>query len=203
MSMKRYAIPVAWMLLMFIFSTDVGSMQNTKSFLLPMIRFIFSELSQEQLTQVLVLIRKSAHLIEYAILSALWYYVFSRSDGRFTSHPVLFALLISVVYAGLDELHHALLQSRTGSLLDVGIDTVGAVLGVGIVKGKEVFKMSSSENKKAKCFGWWFAWGGFSTIMVLIVINGGPLVFWQMLLLTITVGVASGIGGVLFYARRG
>ncbi len=187
---------------MFGFSTDLGSMQNTKSFFVPVIQFVFSDLSEAQLTRILVVIRKSAHLIEYGILAALWFFVFSRSNNWFTSRPALFALLISIVYAGLDELHQAFTHSRTGSFFDVGIDTVGAMMGLVLVKGKTIITMSASQKKKAKCFGWWFAWGGFSTIMVLIVMNGGPFVFWQMIFLTLGVGSAAGIGGILVYARH-
>ncbi|MFQ5588028.1 MAG: VanZ family protein [Nitrospiria bacterium] len=201
--MKPYAVPLVWMILMFVFSTDIGSMQNTQSFFMPVLRFIFPEFSQTQRTSALLVIRKSAHLIEYGVLAALWLFVFSRGHGRRIPRPVLFALLISVGYAGLDELHHAFLASRSGSLVDVGIDTLGAVLGIVAVKGGALLSMSSAAKKKAKYFGWWFAWGGFSAIMVLIVIKGGSLVFWQMMLITIGVGVVAGTGGVLYYVRRG
>ncbi len=187
---------------MFILSTDLGSMENTRHFLDPLFDFLFSDLSQADLLSIQIVIRKLAHLTEYAILSALWFLVFNQAEGRAGASPVLYALLISVAYAGLDELHHVFVQSRTGSIIDIGIDSMGAGLGLTISKGAMLVSISSGMKKKMKCFGWWFSWGGFSTIMVLIVLKGGTLVFWQMFLLTLLVGVAAGVGGIAYYGRR-
>jgi VanZ family protein len=43
------------------------------------------------------------------------------------------ALGIAVLYAATDEFHQNFVPNRTGSLKDVGIDTAGALLGLGIV----------------------------------------------------------------------
>ncbi len=202
--LKRFWPPVAWMGLMFVFSTDFGSMHNTRSFFDPLIQFLVPGISKEGLQTIQLVIRKSAHVFEYAMLSALWCFALEAGEerGRRAS-PVFLALLISVVYAGLDELHQAFVDSRTGSVLDVGIDSIGAALGLLFFKGVKACQRSSEAKIKLKYFGWWFAWGGFSTIMVLIVSKGGTLVFWQMLLFPLIVGFAAGIGGVAYYVRRG
>lgn len=209
---------------MFVFSSDLGSMDNTRSFFDPLMQFLVPGISEEELQIIQRVIRKSAHVFEYAVLSALWCFaldargrvapgtldplspraeVSSRTRARDRRvSPVFLALLISVVYAGLDELHQAFVSSRTGSVSDVGIDSIGAGLGLLFLKGVKACQMSSEAKIKIKYFGWWFAWGGFSTIMVLIVGLGGALVFWQMLLLPLIVGFVTGIGGVVYYVWR-
>lgn len=55
---------------------------------------------------------------------------------------------------------------------------------------------------KMRFFGWWFAWGAFSTIMLLIVFKGGGLEIWQMFAMVLLGGIAGGIGGVVYFTRR-
>lgn len=70
-----------------------------------------------------VAIRKTAHLIEYAILAGLSWRALTRArlEG---------ALLIAVAVAALDEYRQALTLTRTGTPSDVAIDLAGALLGV-------------------------------------------------------------------------
>jgi len=201
MKMKRYLPPLAWMALMFVFSSDLGSMKHTRSFFDPLLQFFVPGISPEGLHRFQVFIRKSAHLFEYAVLSALWYFALNTNQKRRFS-PVFLALCIAIFYAGLDELHQGFVKSRTGSLSDVGIDSIGAVLGILLLKGGTVLSMSSNIKIKAKYFGWWFAWGGFSGVMLLIVSKGASLVVWQILAFPLIVGILAGIAGVVFCVRR-
>ncbi|MFQ5598190.1 MAG: VanZ family protein [Nitrospiria bacterium] len=200
--MKRYLFPIVWMGVIFTLSTDIGSMGNTSRFLVPLIRFIYPAISRNELALVLMLIRKSAHLFEYGVLSILWFSVLGQGGGRWIRSPALMSFLLAAAYAFVDELHHAFVRSRTGSFTDVGIDAIGALLGLIIWKGLQKLK-SSPQKIKARYFGWWFSWGVFSSIMVLIVFKGGRLAFWQMLLVIAAVGIVSGIGGIVYYVRRG
>jgi len=200
--MKRFFLPIAWMGVMFAFSSDLGSMDNTRSLLNPLIQFLVPGISPEGLHQFQFVIRKSAHVFEYLVLAALWCFALDTGEKKGRTSPVFFALLIAILYACLDELYQGFVASRTGRFADVGIDSLGAVLGVFFFKGGTALTMSSDAKIKAKYFAWWFAWGGFSAIMVLIVTKGGSLALWQMLLLPVGLGIAAGIGGVLFYARR-
>ena len=67
-----------------------------------------------------LLLRKLAHLVEFAILGAL----LARAV------PELWALLGGIAYAALDELHQHLVAGRTGALQDVAIDAVGVLVGI-------------------------------------------------------------------------
>ena len=66
-------------------------------------------------------LRKCAHVTEYAILAAL----LLRALGRDVP-----AFLAAVAYAATDELHQHFVSGRHASPVDLGIDTVGVVLGL-------------------------------------------------------------------------
>jgi VanZ family protein len=67
------------------------------------------------------LLRKGAHVTEYAILGAL----LLRALGRQTP-----AVAAGIAYAATDELHQHFVRGRHASPLDVAIDAVGITLGV-------------------------------------------------------------------------
>jgi len=72
-----------------------------------------------------VIVRKLAHVSEYALLLALWWRALDTrvSDWR----ALAFALGIVILYAIADEWHQTFVNGRTGRPLDVGIDLVGAL----------------------------------------------------------------------------
>lgn len=197
--MKYYLGPVLWMGLMFLFSTDAGSMVHTNALLAPAIKFFVPDISRKNLVITLITIRKMAHVVEYAILSLLWLRALKQGRPGWSWRAAFGALAISIIYASLDELHQSFVLTRTASLQDVGFDSFGAILGQGLW-GLSRSKLLSTIQ--AKFFGWWFAWGVFSAIMVLIVLKGGALSFWKMLLIILSVGVLSGAAGVVYYARH-
>ena len=66
-------------------------------------------------------LRKGAHVTEYAILGALLY----RALG-----VEALALAIGIAYAATDELHQHFVPGRHASPIDVAIDAVGVSLGM-------------------------------------------------------------------------
>jgi VanZ family protein len=68
-----------------------------------------------------LILRKLAHTTEYAVLAIL----FQRALER----PSL-AFACTVAYAATDELHQHFVRGRVGSPIDVGIDSVGALVGL-------------------------------------------------------------------------
>jgi VanZ family protein len=66
-------------------------------------------------------LRKGAHVTEYAILGLL----LLRAAGR-----ELPAFLIGVAYAITDEVHQHFVQGRHASPVDVAIDSAGILLGI-------------------------------------------------------------------------
>ena len=68
-----------------------------------------------------LVLRKLAHVAEYAVLGLLGYRTVRREP---------LAIAVASVYAATDELHQAFVSGRHGSPLDWLIDTGGAVAGV-------------------------------------------------------------------------
>ena len=67
------------------------------------------------------ILRKGAHLTEYAVLGGLLY----RALGRET-----LALAAGIAYAATDELHQHFIRGRHASPVDVAIDAVGVAVGM-------------------------------------------------------------------------
>jgi len=67
------------------------------------------------------ILRKGAHLTEYAVLGGLLY----RALGR---EPL--ALAVGIAYAATDELHQYFVPGRHASPVDVAIDAVGVAAGM-------------------------------------------------------------------------
>jgi VanZ family protein len=68
-------------------------------------------------------LRKGAHMTEYAILAGL----LVRATGSYA-----WAFGLAVAYAATDELHQTFVRGRHGSPIDLGIDAVGALVGLGV-----------------------------------------------------------------------
>ena len=71
-----------------------------------------------------LVLRKAAHVTEYAILGALL--------SRVLSAPT--ALVTGIVYAASDELHQHFVPGRVGAPLDVVIDGLGVGLGILVLR---------------------------------------------------------------------
>ena len=66
-------------------------------------------------------LRKGAHVTEYAILGALLYRALEREA---------LALAVGIAYAATDELHQHFVRGRHASPVDVAIDAVGVACGM-------------------------------------------------------------------------
>jgi VanZ family protein len=77
-----------------------------------------------------LVLRKAAHLAEYAVLGAL----LARALQTAVASWPLAAWAGGTAYAASDEVHQLFVPGRQGSLLDLAIDAVGVALGVLVVK---------------------------------------------------------------------
>ncbi|HYD49636.1 MAG TPA: VanZ family protein [Terriglobales bacterium] len=125
----RYWAPVlAWMLVISMFSGQPFSAANTNNYIDPILRFFFPDITAAGFVLAHSIIRKLAHFIEFFVLGWLVYWALRRGRApQWYAHWALQATLFALVFALLDELHQAFVPNRTGSLLDSGIDTAGAV----------------------------------------------------------------------------
>jgi VanZ family protein len=126
----KYWLPVvAWMIFIFIGSTDLLSAVHTSRFIGPFLRWFAPDISEATVGSVQLVVRKCAHLTEYAILAALLYRAFRQNQSR-VGRALVMSFLIAAVYAALDEFHQSFVASRTGSPRDVIIDCLGALAGL-------------------------------------------------------------------------
>lgn len=139
-SKKRflYLIPVIiWMIFIFYMSGKTGQESSGQSgkislFITDLLEKVRQDSPQEMqnLQDILELvIRKAAHMTEYAILFLLSYLAMvkiSMSQSRFYNRSI--AVLISLLYACSDEMHQLLVPDRSGKMIDVGIDMAGVLI---------------------------------------------------------------------------
>ena len=83
--------------------------------------------------------RKIAHFSIYMIL-AIFTYMFienlnikSKSEKERLRKNILYTCIFCIIYAIFDEIHQIYVPGRTGKLIDVIIDTLGACMGITII----------------------------------------------------------------------
>lgn len=125
------------MIIIFSASSDTQSFQHSSRLLSPLIHWLFPHLSSEAADTLVFIFRKCAHLTEFAILGLLLWRAL-RKPLRHDSRPWNWiqarnTILLVVLYAASDEFHQLFVPSRQASVIDVMIDTSGALLGLGLL----------------------------------------------------------------------
>lgn len=108
---KYWIFAVIWMVVIFAFSAQANSGAVTEVYL----------------QQGNVPVRKFAHMAEFALLAILLVKAWPVEKGRFVC-----AFLAALVYALSDEYHQSFVAGRSSSIYDVGVDAIGAVIGLGL-----------------------------------------------------------------------
>jgi VanZ family protein len=110
---NRYFPVMAWAGLIFFFSSlqTVPSPQDT------VLNFI---------------LKKSAHIFEYAVLYWLAFRAVNRDEtsSQKKRGDYLTPLVFTLIYAIFDEIHQSFVPNRHAKLYDVGFDLVGALLAI-------------------------------------------------------------------------
>jgi VanZ family protein len=120
---------VLWLAIMLLGSTDLMSADHTSRFLTPLLRWFDPGISPRTIAQVHLLVRKAAHVAEYAILSGLLFRALRGVVGSFWRRAGI-AFVPALIFAAADEYHQSFVPSRTSSLGDICIDYAGALLGI-------------------------------------------------------------------------
>ena len=139
MKRKIFAVlAAAWCGLIFYLSSQPGDESSRTSggfinFFCELIVPDFSGFSgagrAEFVENLQFIVRKCAHMGEYAILFWLGAHALSVSGAK---HPARTALIVCVLYASGDEFHQCFSDGRGPSPIDVMIDTVGASAALGL-----------------------------------------------------------------------
>jgi len=76
-----------------------------------------------------LILRKLAHIGEYAVLMILFTRLFIHKLSDMPLSRILaYAAIFSLLYAVSDEFHQLFVEGREGTLRDIGIDSVGIAL---------------------------------------------------------------------------
>ncbi|MGL4848918.1 MAG: VanZ family protein [Clostridium sp.] len=138
------ALLIGWMIFIFYMShqpADVSSAQS--GFVLKLIEKLGITIDVAYVDIATTIIRKGAHITEYAILGILSYNAFILFYNR--RQAMMIALLVTIGYAITDEVHQLFVAGRAGRATDVLIDSIGAIIGTSICffwnKPKETYKV--------------------------------------------------------------
>src|SRR6266496_4787282 len=131
----KYWLPVfIWLGVIFAGSTDIFSAEQTSRYLVPFLRWLNPQISISTITAIHLALRKLGHLIEYAVLAAFLWRALRNGTSMRAKMSTLFAgvWVVCAIFAATDEFHQSFIALRSASLLDVMIDTSGAVVGLAI-----------------------------------------------------------------------
>ncbi len=123
---------VLWMIVIFVFSAQEASVSSaTSSYILQMIidKISLNLQIYDPIWDVLIfLLRKSAHIFEYFVLTILFYGTFEDQK-----HRIFITILATFFYACTDEIHQLFVEGRSGAIIDVGVDMIGCIIAMIII----------------------------------------------------------------------
>ncbi len=126
-----WVVTAAWLGNISVLSTSAYSGSVTGWLLAQLLLSLHIHLALHTFAVIHFLIRKLAHCTEYAIFGLLLYHSFHpRHPEKWNARSAFAALVVAGLFSLVDEYHQSLVPSRTASLVDCGIDTVGALLGI-------------------------------------------------------------------------
>jgi len=125
---KRWFPVLFWMALIFAGSACRLSAEECARIIGPVVRWLLHGPSPDAFATAILCARKGAHVVEYAILSALLCWALAPRPRLRPKAGVVLAL--ALLYAGSDEFHQLFVPTRVGCVADVLIDACGAVLGI-------------------------------------------------------------------------
>ncbi len=122
------------------FSSDPSMVSNAKSgsiveFVLPVVNRIVRTVGSQSISWGMLdtIIRKCAHMFNYCVLSILCCNAFYITLQKWKlSYSLIFTWLLASAFSVIDEFYQTFVPGRSGQLLDVGIDNIGILVGIGI-----------------------------------------------------------------------
>ena len=141
--LKNWLPVLVWVGVIFLGSTNLMSAEHTSRFIIPFLRWLKPDISAETLASIHFILRKCAHMGEYAVLGLLLLRAATLMTNFKRSIPILYVsvLGVCVFVAATDEFHQTFVASRGASVRDIIIDSGGVILGLLI---GSIFGMSRS-----------------------------------------------------------
>jgi VanZ family protein len=119
-----------WVCLIAFESTDFFSSEHTGSMLYSLWAQLFGRVDLHSFVMFHHYLRKTGHVVGYGMLSLLLLRGWRATFGRVPTlllRATLLAWLGTLSVAALDEWHQSFIPSRTGTVRDVGLDSVAGV----------------------------------------------------------------------------
>jgi VanZ family protein len=132
-ALRAWGLVVAWLAIIFVFSSESFSEPSTGSLLRPFLRWLLPEWSASEIRSLHHLIRKGAHMGVYGVLALLGFRALRLSLAASALRLAGLALGLVLGTAAADESLQSFSKHRTGSLGDVGYDLAGAFLALALV----------------------------------------------------------------------
>ncbi len=115
---------IIWMIVIFIMSSYNATDSSSQSGFI--VNILSRILNINNLDLSSLIIRKLAHFTEYLILGILATNCLKDYDIK---HIFIISLIFCIFYACSDEIHQLFVPGRSGNIIDVTIDSVGALTG--------------------------------------------------------------------------
>jgi VanZ family protein len=163
---RRFLPPLAWSALIAWFSGAGWHGGATAPLFEPWLRALLPWALPEQIAGVHWLLRKTGHVVEYAVLALLWRRALAGPDAP---APWRWPLALAVLTAGLDEMRQALTPTREGRFADVLLD--------GGAAGAALLVATRGARRAADGLAWlllWAAAGGGTVLLAIDVAAAAP-----------------------------
>jgi len=132
--MKYWLPSLLWMIFIFPAGNRVLSSPILYRVIVSLMEWLWPNITFEIIELCYTVVRKLLHIVEYGILAFLLFRSFRGSSQlRWKFQWALYASLIAMCYAILDEILQSFIPSRNGSLFDVLMDGIGVIFCLGII----------------------------------------------------------------------
>jgi len=152
------SLMIAWMGLIFFMSSRNAekSTHDSNSVIMMIGRIFHSDFEEwddvkvtEYLDSLSLVIRKTAHACEYAVLCFLAAHVFipgTKNQLLCRFKKIFTGFAVAVMYAITDEIHQSFVPGRACTIVDVGIDSLGAFAMVLLMSLVLIIKTTQIRN---------------------------------------------------------
>jgi VanZ family protein len=124
----RYWWPaLVWAVVISYASTGAFGSARTQGHIIPILHWLFPNAGEPALQHMHYLIRKGAHVFEYAVFAVLVLYGFRAGRRVWSWKWAGYTTLAVACYAGLDEFHQSFVPGRGASVWDSLLDTSAGV----------------------------------------------------------------------------
>ncbi len=126
-----WMLTATWAVMIFNLSRAPYCAASSARFISIVLEWLSISILPQNLALMNTLLRKSAHLTEYAVFAVFLYNSLKPAgDPLWSRKAALWALLVSGSYSLTDEFHQLFVPGRHASLSDCVVDTTGALLGL-------------------------------------------------------------------------